>query len=246
MKLSKSTPYYKQVKQEIYSRIQRGEWTEGDRIPSERVLCEQFQISRITVRQAISQAVNEGILKTYPGKGTFVIRKKASRGFFVNKDFSTMIRELGKEPRSRILESKTVTVNVVNYRLTEIFDASTFINLSILGSGNDEPLVYYSSYFPLDLGKKMIEKANQRVNGGLPFSTYDLYKDDVGVFPSKAHQTYESILANKTIAEILNIPETSAVFFIKSVFYMLENKPLEYREATYRGDRFIFHATREF
>ena len=246
MKLSNSTPYYKQIKQEIYSRIQCGEWKEGDRIPSERALCEQFDISRITVRQAISQAVNEGILKTYPGKGTFVIRKKASRGFFVNKDFSTMIRELGKEPQSRILGSKTVKVTVANYKLTEIFDRSRFINLSILGLGDNEPLIHYSSYFPLDLGERMVVKANQRVNSSLPFSTYDLYKDDVGVFPSKAHQTYESILAGNKISKILDIPKTSAVFFIKSVFYTLENKPLEYREATYRGDKFIFHATREF
>ena len=246
MTLSNSAPYYKQIKQEIYSRIQRGEWKEGDRIPSERKLCEQFGISRITVRQAISQAVNEGILKSYPGKGTFIIKKKASRGFFVNKDFSTMIRELGKEPRSKILESKKVTVTIENIRLTEIFDITQFVNLTILGLGDDEPLIYYSSYFPCELGEKMVEMAKQRVARGLPFSTYDLYKDNVGVFPSKAHQTYESVLANKKISKILNIPDTSPAFFIKSVFYTLDDKPLEYREATYRGDRFIFHAAREF
>jgi hypothetical protein len=76
-------------------------------------------------------------------------------------------------------------------------------------------LITHPSFYPIR-GKKMIEKANQRVSRGLPFSTYDLYKDDVGVFPSKAHQTDESIPASNTIGEILNIPETSAVFFIKS------------------------------
>lgn len=157
-----------------------------------------------------------------------------------------MIREMGKEPISRILEWRILSLTIGNPKLIEIFDTKKIVNLIILGLGDDEPSVYYSSYFPYELGIKIVEKAKERISKNLPFSTYDLYQDGVGVFPGKAHQTYEAIQVDKKIAGILKIPLRSAVFLIKSVFYTMDDKPLEYREATYRGDRFIFHVTREF
>ena len=246
MEAFQSAPYYKKIKQELYSRIQNGDWGEGDRLPSEKKLCEEFGVSRITVRQAIWYGVNEGFLETYPGKGTFVKKRKASRGFIKNKDFSTMIREMGKEPRSEILDYQTISSAIQNPKLIEIFDTKRIINLVILGLGDDEPSVYYSSFFPYELGTKMVEKAKERVSKKLPFSTYDLYGDGVGVAPSKAHQTYEAVQVDKRIAQILKIPFKSPGFLIKSVFYTLDDKPLEYREGVYRGDRFVFHVTREF
>lgn len=246
MKLLNSTPYYKQIREEFHSRIQKEQWMEGDRIPSERELCEEFGVSRITIRQAIGQAVNEGILETHPGKGTFVRKRKAGKGFMENISFSEMIRNLNKEPKSKILDCNTTSLTIKDSKLIELFGVRRSINLVILGLGDDEPLIVYSSFFPYELGLKVVEKAKERVSRSLPFSTYDLYQDGIGVFPSKAHQNYEAIQADRKIANILKIPLKSPLFLIKSIFYTFDDKPLEYREATYRGDSFIFHVKRVF
>lgn len=76
MEFLNATPYYKKIKQELNSRIQQGEWKEGDRLPSEKKLCEEFGVSRITIRQAILQGVNEGFLETYRGKARLLKRGK--------------------------------------------------------------------------------------------------------------------------------------------------------------------------
>ena len=67
-----ATPLYKQLKKIIEDQIKSGEKKEGDGIPSEKKLCELYNISQITVRKAIFELVNDGVLYRIPGKGTFI------------------------------------------------------------------------------------------------------------------------------------------------------------------------------
>src|SRR4030042_6647324 len=69
-------PLYYQLKLRIESQINSGAWKPGDRVPSESVLEEQFQVSRTTVRQALSELVNQGLLTRIQGKGTFVAQPR--------------------------------------------------------------------------------------------------------------------------------------------------------------------------
>lgn len=74
MKLDKhsSVPLYAQLRELIIERIQNGEYAQGDRIPSEMQLCKELDLSRPTVRQAISELVSDGILEIHKGRGTYV------------------------------------------------------------------------------------------------------------------------------------------------------------------------------
>ncbi|MBW1691884.1 MAG: GntR family transcriptional regulator [Deltaproteobacteria bacterium] len=227
MTLSSSAPYYEQIKEEIYTRIQRGEWKEGERLPS-------------------GLGVREGVLETRPGKGTFVKKRQVVRGFIKNTTFSEMIKEMGKKPSTKLLEYNIIRPSINNSMIIDLFQTERIGNLVILGLANEEPAILYSSYFHEELGAKIVKKAKTRILKGLPFSSYDLYEDEVRTYPKKARQTYEAIQAGKRISELLKIPRKSAVFLIKSIFYALDGKPIEYREATYRGDMFLFHVTREF
>lgn len=68
-------PYYYQLQGLLRQQIVRGRWQEGDQVPSEKQLCEQYAVSRTTVRQAVGQLVLEGLVHHVKGKGTFVGRK---------------------------------------------------------------------------------------------------------------------------------------------------------------------------
>lgn len=63
---------YEHIKESILEDIQSGRLGPGDKLPSEREMCEIYSVSRATVRQAILDLVSEGILETFAGKGTFV------------------------------------------------------------------------------------------------------------------------------------------------------------------------------
>lgn len=65
-------PIYRQLKEIIKSKIEKGDFKPGTRIPTEYELCEIYDISRISVRQALTELANEGLLYRRPGQGTFV------------------------------------------------------------------------------------------------------------------------------------------------------------------------------
>ena len=74
-------PLYKQLKQVIENRIKSGEKKTGELFSSEKEFCQEFSVSQITVRKAMFELVNEGVLYRIPGKGTFVAGpEQGSRG----------------------------------------------------------------------------------------------------------------------------------------------------------------------
>ena len=111
--LNKNTPIplYYQLKQWIIEQIERGDLKPGDVIPSERELSEEFEISRMTVRQALTELVNEGKLVRERGKGTFVAEPKISQDLFRLTSFSEDMKSCGMTPGASVID---VTVNTAS------------------------------------------------------------------------------------------------------------------------------------
>ncbi|MCQ6560763.1 GntR family transcriptional regulator [Paenibacillus mendelii] len=77
-KKEKRTPLYSQVRDYVRDQIQQGKWKEGHRLPSETQLSRQFDVSRITIRSALTQLVDEGIIYRIQGRGSFVTMNEQS------------------------------------------------------------------------------------------------------------------------------------------------------------------------
>lgn len=71
-----SVPLYLQVKNHLLEEIQTGRWKEDELVPTDNELCERYQVSKITVREAMKILANEGILERIQGKGTFIRKTK--------------------------------------------------------------------------------------------------------------------------------------------------------------------------
>jgi GntR family transcriptional regulator len=239
-------PLYQQIKESLRKEILERRLKEKEKIPSERSLCERFGVSRITVRQALSELLAEGLIERRQGKGTFVAPRKVQQGLARIVDFARTVLDLGLKPSTRITEYKIVPADVVLSRILAIPVSSQVSKLVLLGLGDSEPLVLYTSYFPLSLGAQMFEAAKERTKRGLPFSTYDLYKDIRIVMPSQVDQTFEATVADNEISSILKIKKGSPILLVTSIFISSEKSPLEFRRAMYRGDRYKFHITRVF
>ncbi|GAC1351000.1 MAG: hypothetical protein NVSMB27_38930 [Ktedonobacteraceae bacterium] len=87
-------------------RILAGEWKAGDLIPSERELSEKYGISRMTVRQAITDLVNDGLFYREQGKGTFVSQRKITQQLIHLTGFTEDIRARGQRPDTKILSAQ--------------------------------------------------------------------------------------------------------------------------------------------
>jgi GntR family transcriptional regulator len=102
-----AAPLYLQIKAELKNKIKEGEWKPGDKIPSELELCKLYNVSRITVREAINELVWEDYLVRQRAKGTFVldVQQKESE-----KDYSTYVKSFTHEMNE--LGEKVTTISV--------------------------------------------------------------------------------------------------------------------------------------
>ena len=100
MSAAAPVPLYQQVKDYIASRVASGEWTEGDRVPSENELVRTLGASRMTVNRAVRELSSEGILRRVQGLGTFVAIDKAQSAFLEIRNIADEISERGHTHRA--------------------------------------------------------------------------------------------------------------------------------------------------
>jgi GntR family transcriptional regulator len=239
-------PLYEKLKKSLTDQIEMGFFKPGQLIPSERTLCLQCGISRITVRRCISELIHEGILYRKQGKGTFVARRKIKQGLARIVNFTQTVLALGMKPSTAILSVESTSALGEVAKELGLPIAAPVVRLVLLGKGDDEPLVLYESFFPPDIGWKIAQEARNREKERVPFSTYDLYGESSGVFPSTVNQTFEAIVANEPLSAIMEVKKGFPLLLIQSVFTNRDQQPLEFRKALYRGDRYKFHIMRDF
>lgn len=234
-----SIPLYVQLVELLRSKIASDELSPGTKLPSERELCAIHDVSRITVRHAISQAESQGLVERIRGMGTFVTTPKYMQSLSEVKSFAATMLESGLAASTEILEAETI---VSDFSLARVLNVSVGAPLQVLrlsGMGNETPRVLYDSYFPFELGALAAREAQRLVESGQAFSTLDLYRHIESHTPTRMEQTFEATAANKETADLLRLPEGEPVLRVESVIHG-DQEPLEYRIARYRGDQYKF------
>lgn len=238
------TPLYRQLKETIEKAIKNGELKNDEKIPSERELCDKYNVSRITVRQAISEAVNEGLLYKIQGKGTFVKQPKIEQRLVKMTSFSKTLLSKGLYGSTKIVKKEIVPVNFEVANILKLDLSEQVVNLDLIGLANDEPVVYYNSYFSFDIGNQIIRVAEEKEQLKQAFSSFELY-NDINIVIERVDQTFEAINCNREIADLLEVPQGTALLVISSIIYSSDKKPIEFKTAMYRADKYRFHITRD-
>ena len=96
-------PIYVRIHNQIRQDIAANKWHIGQRIPSERDLAQQFQVSRMTIRQAIQTLVDEGILHRKLGSGTYIASRKVQEKMSGTTSFTDIMLSQGKKPSSKLV-----------------------------------------------------------------------------------------------------------------------------------------------
>ncbi|OUM86063.1 MAG: hypothetical protein BAA01_01565 [Bacillus thermozeamaize] len=239
-------PLYQQLKQIISEKILNGEYQPNEKLPSERELCEQFNVSRITVRQALDEAIKEGLLYRIQGRGTFVA---AAQGRFEQPlesihRFEDLLKSKGETGRTEIVEISSVWSDLQLASILQTQIGSPLVSLKLKGYSLDKPVVYYHSIFPEAIGNQLVEAAKTYAEEKRAFSSLDLYNAIEEQKPSQVKQTFEAIQADKEIAGILEVSLQEALMKVTSIFSDQNGTPLEFRKAFYLGEKYVFHLTR--
>ena len=146
-----TVPLYCQLKNIILEKIETGDFEEDSKIPSEQDLCEHYNISRPTVRQAINELTNNGQLYKMKGKGTFVSKRKSSIHIKDYSGFTDSILDSLEPEKKEILSVSTVSSDDV-VKLKEIFgiktEKSEFTKIMYVNTRNDEIFSVNTSFNP--------------------------------------------------------------------------------------------------
>ncbi|MGQ9746606.1 MAG: GntR family transcriptional regulator, partial [Candidatus Caldatribacteriaceae bacterium] len=228
-------PLYQQLKNIFKGWIIQGILRPGDKIPTESELCEKYGVSRITVRQAMSTLVQEGLLYRRPGKGTFVTSPKLRRRLPRLYSFSEDMRELGLEPSSKTLEQKVIEADAETIELLKLPDKDRRVTKLVrIRMANGEPILMETTFIPHYLCPDLVEEDLERG------SLYETLRKKYLLSLEYALETHEVTLLTKEEARALRSSEKTPAFFIERVAFLKNDIPFELTRSVSRGDRVRF------
>lgn len=231
-------PKYYVLKHKIIEMIENEVVSEGEAIPSEHDLIAKYDVSRITVRRAIDELVNEGYLYRVHGKGTYVKGNSYNQDLFSMASCTDAIIELGLKPGRKVISQKTMKCDKQRARKLQINDNSNIFELQRVYYADEESLNTTIATLPYSYFDG-IEKHNFGEE-----SLYKILENEYGVKITRATRTFEAMIAYGDIADHLQIKEGQPVLLFSGITYGIirgKEVPVEIFKCHYRTDKFKFY-----
>jgi len=226
-------PIYYQIKHTIKNWITDKDFQAGEKIPSENELAGKFSVNRLTVRQAISQLVQEGFLISKRGEGTFVTNNENLINSF-SLEFSGFMDDLFYQ----VQKSKTKSVKItrlippkfIKDKLELDDEDAEIVQIKRVRFKENRPFAYTVNYFPSETGEMISEKELWKK------PLLQILEQDLGIQFTEAFQTIEASFANREVAEELGISLGLPILFVERIMYTKKRKPVEVVQSSYPGD----------
>jgi len=214
---SSSTPLYIQLKNILKQSIISHEICEGEPIPSETQLAQRYSITRSTVRMAITELVNENLLRREHGKGTFVCFSPISHSMLNFGSFSEYCSK-----KDRVSVSRVLTAEIVPYASGDFFKL-----IRARGMKEDGSVLY------LTVDSSMVPLALFPDIDRFDFAKLSLYKvmsQEYGVTPDRVELQLKPQLAGQAesyVPEIFGVTENEPLLRAKGRVYSADNRLVE-------------------
>lgn len=229
-------PKYLQIQTSITDRITQGDLNPGDVLPSERELSQTFKVSRMTVRQAISNLVNMGILRRAHGVGTFVANPKIEHEIGQLVSFTESTLRKGLHPSGKLLGFDQIFADEKLANALQINIGEKLYCLVRVRFINSEPFLLERCFLPHHNfpGLERFDLEN--------LSLYHIWQEEYGIALGKMRQTLEPVAATEYEASILDVPVGFCLMLVERITFDNSNLPVEYARDVHRGDKSRFVA----
>lgn len=231
----RALPLYQVVVESIMSQVRSGQLKASERLPSESALCQIYSVGRNTIRRAISELVKEGVLRTVPGVGTFVVERRLAKTAEYLFGFTQEMQLLGKKVTSKVLEASIIPADAFLSRRLQIQLGAEVVFLNRVRLMDGKPSAIERSYLPHELCPGILE---------YDFSINSLYEILSSVYdkrPDHAEQVIEASLATPEVSHLLELTPPAVVFVFRRETRMASGQVIEYVDSELRGDRFRFY-----
>jgi GntR family transcriptional regulator len=228
-------PYYVQLKEILQEQIESEALRPGDRLPSETELCERFGVSRVVVRQALSELVHEGLVVREQGKGSFVAQPKISEALVQRlTGFYEDMAGRGLRPTSEVLRQEVVPATAALARYLRVETRAELMVIDRLRFVRGEPLVLVSTYIPRHFCPHLLTTDLRHR------SLYDVLRTEAGLVIARGRRWIEAVAATPRQASLLRVEKGAPLIRLESVSFLADGRPVEYYDAIHRSDRARF------
>ena len=231
-------PLYVQLKDIIKKQISEGRFSYGEKIPTEEEYCKKYSISRITVRQAINNLVQEKLLIRKQGKGTFVASVKLHKHLPKLYSFTEDMIAEGRVPDSIILYSEVIEADDETAKQLKLpAENRKVYKLGRVRRADGIPILFERALIPDYLCPGL---------DGYDFKEHSLYKvlqQDYKLMFKYAEERYEVMMPDRQIADLLDSNTSEPAFQIHRIAFLDNDKPYELTYAVGRGDAMSFSVT---
>ena len=228
-------PLHQQLYDFLRGKIRSGEWKEGQMIPAEPELVNQYGVSRIVIRQVLNRLVNEGLIFRQQGRGSFVAERRLEEGLSRIISFTEDMRQRGLIPKTRILFNGLVPAPEDIAEHLGIQSGDELAHLRRLRLANDEPMSIEEAYLVHHYFPGILNEDYELV------PLRETLQQKYGVRIIRARQVIRAVQATAEQARLLTTQGKSPLLLIERVSFSEQDQPVEFLRIYYRGDRYSLY-----
>lgn len=224
----KNTHLYYQVYTMIKEKIISGYYKEGDKLPSERKLCEEYDVSRITIREALEKLEADNMIQREHGRGSFVLGNQYNQVMNDLYSFSEEIEKNGDKASTEVISIQKIKPSLYIQEKMQLKSFQEVYELKRLRLANDRPIVYETSYLPVRYCEGL-----DRFN----FNKVSLYETLNNHYQIQINHAYETLTAKQLTQEqarCLEKNDGAPCMFIER-FSFVDEEIIEFTESVTSG-----------
>jgi GntR family transcriptional regulator len=229
-------PLWHQAEMALRALIEAGEWGAGSQIPNEDRLGEMLGISRITLRHALRNLEEAGLLRREHGRGTFVRSATVVAGVRGLTNFTEEMKSLALTASTQLVEAHRISATTEMADALEIAVGDAVVQLKRLRLGNKLPIGIQTSHLPEIRVPGLFEDATNVQ------SLYRWLDEHCGIKPVKAKEVYRVGRVAEADAELIQLATNTPAFEVERIAYDSRG-PFEYTLSTMRADRYEIRST---
>ena len=229
-------PAYVQLVSILKGQMSKGIYLPGDRLPSESELCKRYQVSPMTVRRSIKVLLDQGVVSTIQGSGTYVKPPDLGGVTFSMEEFHNIFKDK-ERTKVKILEVLIIKTDetAANRLAINVGERTILIRRLLIRDG--DPILYHKEQLIYDPLRPIVE-AELEVT-----SLHGLFVGNGETKLKSGKLTIEAAVLTKEEADVLNTLQMQPAFRIEHIFYDFEDRPISWGRFICRWDRLRFTTT---
>jgi len=229
-------PVYVQVMNSIILQIEDGILLPEMKVPSERELCDIYDVSRATVRQAMKELERDGFVNTFKGRGTFVASRRFNQDMSCLYSYTESMKQLGKEISTKLIEFEKIICNESLARKMECATGTEVYRFKRVRYADNEPMLIVTTHLPCNRFPDFDQK--RLINE----SMYSMLAGTYNVTFTEAKETLQSVRIRGDEGDLLQVKNGAPCMKIDRYTYE-KDVLIEYAVGIARGDKFEYNVT---